>query len=101
MFWLLLSSAYTKDFLASHTALPVRGLGLHKEGTIPIRLIQTGRRDIPYHMMPHWIIKLGQREKTAGVGIGQQVQVITPCITYSVYSFIIIILIIFSLIFLS
>lgn len=45
--------------------------------------------------MPCQIIKLGQREEMAGVGIGQQVQVIALGITYSVYSFIIIILIIF------
>lgn len=69
MFYLLLSSAYSLEtFSVSQDALPVNGLGVHKEleGTELEWVTITDPRAIPDHLMSCSAIKLETRERKGG-----------------------------------
>lgn len=70
-----------KDFPASHTALPVRRLGLHQKlggDTQTGQMTQTGQRYVPRHMTVGSTIEL--------LRVAQEETAIAPCIIISLSS---------------
>ena len=61
--WAVLHRA--NDALASHAALLVRALGMHKDckGTELGELTQSDQKDAPYHMASCWTVKAGSKKE--------------------------------------